>query len=276
MKRYKLICDAWRSMLLPMIIAVAPGAVYGGEASANADSAYSAGRYEEAKALYQEAIEREGRSVELLYNHANASYEAGDLAAAVISYERARRIDPGNRQVNANLEFVRTKVNDANHGELKGKKGNVMPDNPSFLQSAHQWIAADHASDSWSMLAAAAFILLISMVALYFFSTNVMLRKLGFFSSIVLVFFTTAFLVFSFMSATEASRVDRAVLTAYRQALLKSPASDAEPVSVELHKGTSLTILEERIAAGSTETWCLVRLNSDNSGWVRKSDIEVI
>ena len=68
-----------------------------------ADSAYSAGRYTEAVELYKGVIDSEGTSAQLLYNLGNACVRSGAPADAVIYYERALRLDPGNKDARNNL-----------------------------------------------------------------------------------------------------------------------------------------------------------------------------
>ena len=58
-----------------------------------ANAAYADGRYEEAAALYQAMIDEQPDAV-LYYNLGNARFKQGELAQAILNYERALRLKP--------------------------------------------------------------------------------------------------------------------------------------------------------------------------------------
>jgi hypothetical protein len=63
--------------------------------------------YDSALAVYS-GIERQGlESAELYFNMGNAFFKKGDLGHAVLYYLRARRLDPGDDDIAANLAFSR-------------------------------------------------------------------------------------------------------------------------------------------------------------------------
>ncbi len=61
-------------------------------------------------ALYESLVTAGVRSEDLFFNLGNAHVQAGDLVAAVVAYERARRIAPGDADVEANLALVRSRL----------------------------------------------------------------------------------------------------------------------------------------------------------------------
>ena len=97
-----------------------------------AEEAYKNKNYEEAVKLFSEIMEKEGVSAGLLYDLGNCYYQLGKDGEAVLCYERARKLDPQNEMINQNLNFLSNKVIEANKGELKGKNGNLEPDQESF------------------------------------------------------------------------------------------------------------------------------------------------
>lgn len=281
MKRYRTLGNAITGLVaILMVLLSSVGAAAASDnvvaTAARADSAYNAGDFEKAVTLYKAALADGHAESSLYFNLGNAAYEAGDYGTAVVSYERARRLDPTNSRIKENLRFVNTKVTDANRAELHGKKGSVEPDVPSFLESMRLAVARNHASDGWAVLAAIAFVLFLGMGVLYVYAGSVALKKLGFFSGFVLLFFSVIFLIFSFMAAHDASRADRVVLTAYKTELLSSPEEGASASSSPLCRGTQMELVKTKEAPGGTSVWAFVRLNSDNSGWVPLSDIEII
>ncbi len=68
---------------------------------------YSRGSYEEAIASYAELLDQAGWSAPVLYNLANSYARAGKIGMAVLNYERALRLAPGDADIAGNLELVR-------------------------------------------------------------------------------------------------------------------------------------------------------------------------
>jgi tetratricopeptide (TPR) repeat protein len=68
---------------------------------------YTNGDYVNAIREYEKIITAEYESAELYYNLGNAYFRQGQLGLAIINYERAARLDPGDDDIRANLEFAR-------------------------------------------------------------------------------------------------------------------------------------------------------------------------
>lgn len=240
-----------------------------------ADSAYLNGNYEVAESLYTEIIQTQGISAGLLYNLGNVYYKEGKDGEAMLCYERAKKLEPSDPLIRQNLNFLQSKVADANRGELGGKQGNVDADPESFVDTIYRMIAIDTKSNSWAVLAVMAFILFLGGTALYIFTPVVLARKTGFFSAIVFLGFTIAFVVFALIAASQYNRQDEAVLISFTTELVQSPENNSKPVTTPLHKGTKLRILEERKGKDGVD-WLKVKLNSENVGWLKKNEIEII
>jgi tetratricopeptide (TPR) repeat protein len=74
-----------------------------------ANRAYEEGRYREAIEAYQ-AIGTNAPFAALHFNLGNAFYKAGQVGQAIAEYRRARSLAPRDRDVRANLRFVRNTV----------------------------------------------------------------------------------------------------------------------------------------------------------------------
>ncbi len=72
----------------------------------NAD--YEDGRYAAAAVAYRSLLRYQILDPRLEYNLANAEFRLGNLGQAILHYERARRLDPIDRDIEANLEFARS------------------------------------------------------------------------------------------------------------------------------------------------------------------------
>ena len=69
---------------------------------------YQEGDFEGALSSYLRVVEAGFESGEVYYNIGNAYFKVGDLARAILYYERARRLRPGDEDVLANLDLARS------------------------------------------------------------------------------------------------------------------------------------------------------------------------
>ncbi len=88
----------------------------------NALGAYDKGKFKEAEQSFRQHLKDKAPDPALLYNIGNCRYQEGDLANALLCYERALRLAPGDSDILENLNFVRRKL----MMEEKGKAENPL------------------------------------------------------------------------------------------------------------------------------------------------------
>lgn len=264
-------------LLVPAILTVS-GNINAAQGVSEADSLYLSGNYTGAIEKYNEVSEEYGVSAPLLYNLGNAYLQAGDYGNAMVSYERAKKLDPSNKRINTNLTYLRGKVEDANKAEQKGKRKKVTEDTPNFFQTIQSSVSQNTASNTWAAWAAGSFLLFAGCVCLYLFSSNVLMRKTGFFGGFILLGFSMIFLVCAYSSAAESENREYGVITGYKVPLMTEPGSSQSEENSEgvLTRGTKVRIISEETDAEGKVTWYKVRLNTDYIGWVTPAELTVI
>jgi hypothetical protein BACCOPRO_01656 len=231
---------------------------------ADADSAYMADDFLNAAMLYQTAIDSLGPSAERYYNLGNAYYRSDLLGMAIVSYERALRLDPTNRDIIENLEFVNSRTVDR-----------IEPSS-SLVGGAADRLAAKAHPDTWAWVALAAFVLALAGVCVYFFAAGVALRKIGFFGAGVLLVVCVLANVLSYRAAKNVTSDNQAVVTAPSVILSTTPRTpkDRTEEAMLLHEGTKLTILDS--IAGGKEKWYDVEVDDSHRAWISADAIEII
>lgn len=232
------------------------------------DSAYAKSAYTEALDHYNTALQKEGSSSNLYYNIGNTYYRLGDLGHAVINYERALNVDPSNADARTNLEFVKTKIQDK------------PEDDSTFLSNVHRKIVAMHSPDAWAWIAFALFVVVIGAIAVYLFTTNINVRKAGFFGSIIVAFVFIYVLSIAKTSADAVNDHEQAVVVVPTTNLRSMPqtAQSKTDKVVPIHEGTKLIIVDSLATPDDPATmmWYDVKINNTTRAWVSSADVERI
>lgn len=245
-------------LLTPSVCAVEP---------ALADSAYNNEQYGEAISLYSQVLNEFGASTDVYYNLGNAYYRRGNLAQSILNYERALRVDPTNEDARANLAFVKARLQDK------------IEDGNSVFGNLHHDVVCAFTANTWAWVALISFITLCAAVALYIFSGNVLLRKLGFFGGIILIFVVIYMLVVASDARTRLNDHSEAIVTAPSTMLNSSPRQPKQTEKVvPIHEGTKVQIIDSIATPDDpvSPRYYKVRLNGSTPAWLRATDVERI
>ena len=233
-----------------------------------ADSAYTADDYTTALSLYQQAATEYGTSATLWYNIGNTEYRLGNLGKAILAYERSLRLDPSNHDTRANLAFVKSKCIDR------------PADKGSFISNTTDGIATMVSPDTWAWIAFTAFALMLASVAIYLFTSTVLLRKTGFFSAIFLTVFTAFAVIMTLRAAGIATSKTEGVIISKSAILSTSPRQPKHRTeeAMLLHEGTRISIIDSVSAVNDTTgvKWYDVRIDNSHRAWIKSTDIEII
>lgn len=233
-----------------------------------ADSAYNKENYREAIDLYQQSLEKDGRSATVYYNLGNAYFRNDNPGKAILNYERSLRLDPTDEDARQNLDFVRSRIQDR------------PEDDTSFFTKLHRNIASAFAPDTWAWLAFAIFLALAGAVALYIFSQNIMLRKVGFFGGFALLLIFAYTLFVASYAVSKARSHDSAIVIAPSTQLSSAPraARTTSDKVVTIHEGTRVEIVDSVATPDDpvSPTWYNVKINNSTKAWLRASDVEKI
>lgn len=246
-------------MLLLVQVAICRGNIV-----ANADSAYMADDFKTAAMLYQEAIDSLGPSAERYYNLGNAYYRCDLPGMAIVSYERALRLDPTNKDIRENLDFV-------NSGTVDRLTPGV-----SLLGGFADNVAAKANPNTWAWIAVSTFVLALAGGLVWFFANGVALRKVGFFGGGLLLIICVITNVLAYRAASNVQTGNQAVVTSSSVILSTTPRApkDRSEEALLLHEGTKVTIVDSLTTAG--QTWYDVQVGSDHRAWVAADAVEII
>lgn len=234
---------------------------------AEADSAYSADDFLRAASLYESAIDSLGPDADRYYNLGNAYYRAGLTGMAIVSYERARRLDPSNSDIADNLEFVNA-----------GTKDLITPSESLFGGAADR-IAGRMHPDTWAWIALTAFVLALCGVIIYFFAGSVAMRKVGFFGGGLLLVFCVIANILAVRATRKVTSTGEAIVVSPSVILSTTPRQprDRSEEAMLLHEGAKVSIVDS-ISAGADgkDVWYDVKVGDKQRAWIPGEAIEII
>ena len=100
----------FRLYLLFSVLLILLSPLHAGSPDADLDAAnraYSEGRYDDSARLFQQIVAEHGYSAPLCFNLGNAEAKAGHPGPAILNYERARYLAPGDTDIDHNLQLAR-------------------------------------------------------------------------------------------------------------------------------------------------------------------------
>lgn len=223
-----------------------------------ADSAYINEKFKEAVKLYSN-IEDKERSLEVCYNLGCCYYRLDNMAKSILWFERALVLNPGDNDVRANLELARTKTIDK-----------IIPQHEFILLSAFNTMVNVMSLQAWSYVSIALFILFLVFLALFFFSHTLVLRKTGFFLSILMLLLSIMGNVCAFQQKSMAMNRNKGIIMSPAVTVKSTPSESGNDLFV-IHEGTRVEVTDN-----SLKEWCEVKIADGKIGWIQKKTFELI
>jgi tetratricopeptide (TPR) repeat protein len=216
------------------------------DAFRQAEAIYQQERYGEAIEIYESIRANGVEDGVLYYNLGNAYFKSGQLGFAILSYERALKLLPGDEDVRANLAFADELVS----GGLE----------PPPLPLAIGWGVDLYQRTGPGLLAQAL------SLAFLIGGGAITLRLVVLAGSGVVALLAGASLVAKVRA--ESNRIEAVVVT--ENAYVRSGPGESSPRLAEIHEGLKLRILGER------EGFLQVSLANGLTGWVPREQVERI
>ena len=228
----------------------------------SAADAYRSGDFKTSIELYEkvinESITNNIVSPQLYYNLGNAYYRDSQIGKAILNYERALLLDPGDSDIRHNLRFANNR-----------KVDRITPAGDIFITNWFKAIRNLYSSNVWAVIAIMSFVLSIISLAAFLFVNVLWVRKTAFYSFIVLFLLMIVFNIFSFSQKREQIRGDNAIVMVGAAGVNASPDANSNEL-FELHEGTKVRV------KSSDGNWYEIEIDNGSVGWTNKDNIEII
>ena len=224
----------------------------------NADDEYAKGNYQQAIKDYQEIL-KTGVSSEIYYNLGNAYYRTDNITQALLAYERALQLSPGDNDIRFNLQYARSKTIDK-----------ITPETEMFFVTWYNSLVNFTSVDRWANTAIVSIVMALLLMLVFLFAPQMWARKSGFYGSAVFLLLFAFANLFAFQQKHELETKQGAIVIAPTVNVKKTPAASGTDVFV-IHEGTRVDITDRGM-----KQWRGIKLADGREGWLKTSQIEEI
>lgn len=223
-----------------------------------ANEHYKNEEYQEAIEIYESLINDGFQQFEVYYNLGNSYFRTSDYSKAIINFERAKRIEPSNEDVNYNLRIANLRIVD---------KFDTVP--KIFFVQWYEFLLNLFNSCIWAWLIIIFFWLFIISITLFRLSSSAQFRKSTFLIGNTILVLMIISVVLSFNTFTRENSKKEAIIDTPSVYIKSAPEQTSMDMFV-LHEGTKIRILD------SVGDWYEIKIENGNVGWINKNDITII
>ncbi len=224
----------------------------------DANKKYNEASYREAADLYEKVLLNGFESSKLYYNLGNAYFKLKDMASAILYYEKANKISPGNEDILFNLKIANNNIVD---------KIEIVPE----LFYVRWWNTVTHifTVDQWGIISLIFIILGLGMALIFLLSGVVWMKKYSFWLGIVFLFVTIS----SYSLANErfnSFKKEHEAIVFTPTITVKSSPSDKSIDLFVIHSGTKVQITDH------VGDWYEIKIANGSVGWMLAENIKMI
>ena len=222
------------------------------------NTAYGKEQYQEAIGIYQQILTDGCHASVVYFNLGNAYFKLGDIPSALLNFEKAHKLSPGDEDVNFNIYFANSKTSDK-----------VEPA-PEFF--ALRWwhdIILHYSISTLATLSILLFIFGSLLLIVYVYANIVFVKKLTFYLGVLLLL--------AGLSSVFIANRQQHYLNDYQQAIIFSGSVNVRSAPIDqavtlfvLHEGTKVKILDDN------NGWIKVQLANGTEGWIQQTDVKNI
>ena len=252
--RKKINTHGWMLLLVALLLPLTANAI----TKADGDNEYSRGNYQQAIRDYEELL-KQTKSADLYYNLGNAYYRTDNITRAVLAYERALLLSPGDDDIRFNLQMARSKTIDK-----------ITPRSEMFFVTWYRALVNITSVDGWADIALLSMVLALILALVYLFASRMLFRKIGFFGGVAMLTLFLLCNLFAWHQHAILTERTGAIIVSSSATLKATPTQQAKDNGV-LHEGTRVDIIDDTM-----RDWKCVRLADGREGWLQSNKIEKI
>ncbi len=223
-----------------------------------ANNFYKEKKFKKAVEIYENLIKQDFESSELYYNLGNSYYKIGEIASAILNFERAKLLAPNDDDIKNNLLISQKSTKDKNE---------KVPQLLIFVW-AKNLIKIFH-FETWATISVIFSFLFLSLFTAFLLSNKIKMKKLFFFISVLFLIISLKSFIFAHYQNDMQINHKQAIIFA-PSVEIKSEPSEMGTILFPLHEGTKVLVLDEE------NNWLEIKISDGRIGWIQKKDLEII
>jgi tetratricopeptide (TPR) repeat protein len=244
--------------LIPLMTEARNGNTDAASLFAKANQLYIEQEYAGAIDAYEKILSDNKMSFEVYFNLGNAYYKTGDMTRAILNYERAKKIKPSDPDINHNLKIA-----------YLGTIDKIEPLPKVFYEEWWEKFVYEGSVDRRAVYTLVLVWLAMIIGAAYLYSSKPAIRKLTFFSGILILIIGLFTWYLTSLQKGHLTNHQGAIVFA-ESAYVKSSPDDKSSNLFLLHSGTRVEVLDE------LQGWKKIRIANGNEGWIESDSVEII
>ena len=197
-------------------------------------------------------------SWEVFYNAGNTYFKLGKIPDAILYYEKARKLSPGNDDIEYNFSLARSRITDK-----------IEPVPELFLRTWWRELRDQLSVDQWAWLSIGGFIILLVFFSLVILSRSPAWKRFSFWTGMTFLILTLATVILASQSYREINSEDEAIIFTPTVTVKSSPNKGSVDLFV-IHEGTKISITDQ------VEGWSEIRIADGSEGWVKNDTFRTI
>ena len=217
---------------------------------ARANFYYNESKYDTALVIYEKILDDGFVSAPLLYNIGNTYFKLRNYPMAILNYEKALKLEPNNDEIKQNLAIANALITDK-----------IEPVPVFFLTKWWRNVGNMLSANGWASASLKLFAVLLLLLFFYFTARTKGLRKVTFFTSIIVFLLFVCSIIFALQKYRYVNEHNEAIVMSPTITVKSSPSSSGVDLFV-LHEGSKVEILDK------TDNWDKIKIADGNVGWL--------
>lgn len=223
-----------------------------------ANNNYQAQEYSSAVDNYENLLGKGYQSAEIYYNLGNAYFKLNDIPSAILYYEKAKKIAPGDEDIDFNLRIANLQTVDK-----------IEPLPKLFYQEWYESLSRGISSGKWAFIAITCSFISVILLVIFVMIDNSFIKKASFAVGIISIIIMILSIIIGFDAHSYNTKSDTAIIFAESIYVKSSPDGESTKLFM-LHEGTKVEIIDD------VGEWYEIKIANGNVGWLPINAIQKI
>jgi len=219
---------------------------------------YTGGYYQQALNTYKQILDEGYQSANVYFNVGNTYYKLDDIPSALLYFEKARKLNPSDEDINFNIRLARSKTTDK------------LDEVPEFFVTSwwHSFILTLSAN-TFALIGIIILLAGFGLFVLYILANSSGTKKASFITGIIFLCLGLISLFLANRQVYYFNNHHQAIVFTSSVTAKSSPDVAGKPLFV-VHEGTKVDVMK------TDDNWIEVELPNGSAGWIAASDVKEI